>query len=418
MLIFLIVVVFIDLNDTAEVSHCLSTGEVCTRTLDPNPSVTSADVSWARGLITALINGFSNNLLTIAALAFVSLFVYLATLICSRLLQSWKREQPRESSRKSGRGDRALAALNSIDSDAEELQTAVDRIRLILGESIVPSQPNHTLNDILRSAGREPPKPDAQQILMRIAKEVAGVISNLTGIRQTISTVKSGSQGWTPATKPSASSNAEIRRLESIAEHKSRQVDEQRAEIEILTKQLKDSLSELDLTKKESEAGLRAKSEANSLLETYAAELPSFVGTREEGAHFPTFRDFLSHANSYSPEEASRLGVMLRVVASALLRNENNFELVWGIHEVGRSLYATMQSLGYNENGCHEEASAWACALNKYGQGKFTIFIPAERSAFSSLEMTGGTPQTTVKEIKSWGVRNKLGDVERKAIVK
>lgn len=416
-IISLLAIILIRTNDAATITNCLPTDAVCATSLDPNPPTTGGSISWIQSEIGAVTRRLRNNSLTIITIAFVGLLMILA-LVGRRLFLSGSSTKPRKNSRKVFRGDRTLAALNSIDAEAAALEAALDRIKGILGESTDSGQPQSALHSILRAAGRETPRPDAQQILIRVAKEIAGVVSNLTTIRKTLNTTRAGSPGWLPSKTPSADLSPEISRLESLLERKNHQIDSQQAEKDALTKRVDDSLSELKQSRKELEAALRAKSDADSLIKKYATDLPSFINTREEGSRFPTFLEFLSNAHSLCPDEASRLSIMLRVVASAMLRSENSFELIWGIHEVGKSLYATMQALGYDNSVCYEEASAWACALNKYGQGKFTVFIPAERSAFSGLEMTGGAPQTIVQEIKSWGVRNKLGDVERKAIVK
>ena len=77
-----------------------------------------------------------------------------------------------------------------------------------------------------------------------------------------------------------------------------------------------------------------------------------------------------------------------------------------------------MQTIGHDSVWQYQEASAWAAAMNKYGAGRFSIYVPAVDSVFNGLEMTGGTAHTPVTEVKSWGVKNRRGDVERKAVVR
>jgi hypothetical protein len=110
--------------------------------------------------------------------------------------------------------------------------------------------------------------------------------------------------------------------------------------------------------------------------------------------------------------------MMLRVFADALRKEDNNFELFWAVHEIGKSLYCIMQIMRRDDAWQFEEASAWAKALNKAGSGRYSIFVPIVKANFSGSEMIGGTPQSLIQEVKSWGVRNRRGDVERKAVVR
>jgi uncharacterized protein YukE len=397
--IFLLVVIVSDSDYYIPGSGC--TNEVCATSLDPNAAATNPDISphSADGSPRQLRNYW----LTIAAIAFGGLMSIVVTVIGVRLLLSRSRSSPgdyRAEPPRAGARERTMTIPKKIDAHAESSQEAIERIKDILSKSGDQNVGNAPLSDILRAAGRVP---DAQQAL----QDIRASIKN-----------EGASSNSSFSKAPTETYGADIRRLELLVHQRNQQIERLNDELDHLKKRVREASVEIEGNKSQGEAAIRSKLEAERLLASFAAGLPDFVSTRQEGSRFASFLEFLNHANTISPQEVSRLGIMLRVVNSAMFRGEITFELTWSVHEVGKSLYSVMRSLGYDENTCHEEASAWAHALNRFGQGKFAIFVPAVKTAFSGLEMTGGTPQTAIQEVKSWGVRNKLGDVDRKAVVK
>jgi hypothetical protein len=157
--------------------------------------------------------------------------------------------------------------------------------------------------------------------------------------------------------------------------------------------------------------------EAEVLLAQYQEGMPKFLHRAENGTHYQRFFDLITEANSAAPGQVERLAIMLRVFAGANAREDSAFELVWCVHEIGKALYAVMQALGNGHEWQYEEAIAWALALNKEGNGRYRIFVPVVSASVNTIEMTGGSPNGAVQVVKSWGVKNARGDVERKAIV-
>jgi hypothetical protein len=169
------------------------------------------------------------------------------------------------------------------------------------------------------------------------------------------------------------------------------------------------------------EEGLKAErkhAEAKNLLAQYEQGMPKFLDGTENGTHYERFFDLITEANSEVPDHVPRLALMLRVFAGASAREDSEFELVWCVHEIGKALYAVMQALGKNHEWQYEEAIAWALALNRHSNARYRIFVPVVNASFNIVEMTGGPPNGAVQMVKSWGVRNARGDVERRAIVK
>jgi hypothetical protein len=317
------------------------------------------------------------------------------------------------------RGEQTLALLKLVDDSAEQLLVAIDRIKTIIADQDRPSVNGRSPSEeVSRTGEGGSEKQNAQQALVAIGRELLRVSNHLIEIKASVKLNSDLSPNVTTSKESEYTSRADKRRRELLAEHRSREIERQRNEVAYLAKRARYSSLEFEQNEGEREAVLEAKSRANSLLDEYAAGMPTFVKGRGDGSRFPTFLAFLSEANSHQPAAAARLDIMLRLLASAMERNEKTFELIWSVHEIGRALYGIMRTLGFDESRCQEEASAWARTLNKYGEGAFTIFVPAVKSAFNGLEMTGGTPQSVIQEVRSWGVRNKLGDVERKAIVR
>jgi hypothetical protein len=169
------------------------------------------------------------------------------------------------------------------------------------------------------------------------------------------------------------------------------------------------------------EAARRAdkkNAEAEILLAKYQQGMPKFLERTENGTHYGRFFDLITEANSTAPDQVGRLAIVLRVFADASAREDNAFELVWCVHEIGKALYAVMQALGNGHEWQYEEAIAWALALNKESNGRYLVFVPVVNASFNTIEMTGGAPGGAEQMVKSWGVRNARGDIERRAIVK
>lgn len=235
-------------------------------------------------------------------------------------------------------------------------------------------------------------------IVLKIIDELSRIRSQLNGLQTGIDDV-AGEREY------------EQRRGEDLKA----ELDAIRRERSLLTKEI----AELQIkARTEKEHAERVLTTAEELLDKYQKGLPRFLETSEKGAHFPTFGGFYLEARSKVPTEADTLDMMLRLFAYANGRNERAFEVLWAVHEIGKGLYATMQAMGCDDKWQFEEATAWSYALNKEGLGKYTVFVPIVRSNFNGVEMTGGTPQSLIQQVKSWGVKNRRGDVERKAIVK
>jgi hypothetical protein len=173
---------------------------------------------------------------------------------------------------------------------------------------------------------------------------------------------------------------------------------------------------ENELAAREREEAKKLRTEVTELIN--AAGLPTFVNGSEEGAHFDSFLEFMTDSHKRSPAQVTRLQLMLRVFAAACERDDSAFELYLSVHEIGKSLYALMRTSDYDQTWQYVEASAWARALHKEGQSRFSIFIPIEKATFNSVEMVGGSPDRLIQTVESWGVRNKTGNVERRAIVR
>lgn len=193
------------------------------------------------------------------------------------------------------------------------------------------------------------------------------------------------------------------------------QLKQQNKQLELERSVAEDNRRQAEKLKSEAE-NLRA--EAGRILQDYKKGLPEFIDGREDGAHFANFFELLTSGYPRAPDCVDRITMMLRIFAGANRRDDNGFELVWSVHEIGKALYALMDVLGYDKDWQFNEARAWAHALNREGAGRFGIFVPVASATFNAQEMTGGVPQSLIQSVKSWGVRNRRGDVERKAFVK
>jgi hypothetical protein len=157
---------------------------------------------------------------------------------------------------------------------------------------------------------------------------------------------------------------------------------------------------------------------AEGLYARYRDGMPGFLMSYERGAHFKNLWGFVQHASMHVSEGTDRLAIMLRLFNFAISKEDNVFELAWCVHEIGKGLYRIMSALKQDDMWQFEEASAWACALNKEGTGKYSVYVPIVKSNFNGIEMTGGAPQSLISQVFCWGVKTRRGDVERKAIVK
>jgi hypothetical protein len=413
-----IVIALLTTQSRALEPDCPPASEVCVTSLDPGPtSGVFEGIARALNYVTVFL---INNWLTICILALIIIFsILLEALI--RLLLS--RNRVTASSRRSGKlfqrtqGDRVSALLQRIERGADGLDEAVIRIREILDQHGARGSSRELTNgDSYRSS--DSPNQDSQWVLTSIARELIRVSGDLAKVRRDVHNVQNLSSASSNRKAGYEKPNTSLRNLEQLVEKQDRQIRQKDIELENLARQIAELSQEIREAKKERISAIALRGQAEDLLQKYSSGLPSFMNTKTDGGHFPTFLEFLSSANATSASHVARLGMMLRVIADAMTRDDSNFELIWSVHEAGKALYALMHVLGHSDVWHYEEATAWARALNSYGEGRFTLFVPVVNSTFSGLEMSGGTPQSTIKEVKSWGVKNRRGDVERKAIVR
>ena len=386
---------------------CTPDGDVCGTVLDSN---SEESVGTLRLILRAAAELPGDIWGTVVSHPLTTSIVFLLA-IFSVPIFVWIRSnhgQTRTKSRKDfrvRRKDPRMALLKQIDTTAADLQEGLDRIQDIL----------HRYSDGRLGIGEPEESADVASVLKRIAREVLRVSNGLSDVRRDAASVQTVVATSSPSLERGATS---ARRSERVLAQRLEEIEEREDEIRNLNRKIELLTRELNAVKAESVKAAKLRREAEDLLSRYTHGLPMFLEGREDGAHFATFMEFLSDANSKSPSCVTRLAMMLRVIADAITREDNNFEVVWSVHEVGKALYSLMQSLGHNDAWQYEEASGWAHALNKFGAGRFTVFIPVAKSAFNGMEMTGGTPQSLIQEVKSWGVRNRRGDIERKAVVK
>ncbi len=158
-------------------------------------------------------------------------------------------------------------------------------------------------------------------------------------------------------------------------------------------------------------------------------EVPEFITECKEIADLIAFG--FKNENREVQERSKTLFSRLLLVESLLHspdRDLSTFDIVSNIHSIGKELASIIKLQIEKERKEHQKEpekhanfttlSACAAAFNKKAEGLYSVFVPIEGSAFNGLEMTGGTSQELVREVLSWGVRNRRGDTERKAIVR
>jgi hypothetical protein len=392
-------------------SDCPPGADVCAKSLDPSLSA-SSDIS---NFLDETISWLSNNWLTILIIACCLFVALISRVLFLRKRRATSRFRRDGTSFRSAQEHRALALLQKINTETDDLQLAVDRIKEIMDDYVGRISDDMLFQDRGSSEAANSVSTrkqfDAQVVLSRIVRELTRVSDRLSDVRRDVRRTQGLSSAAADHKGESEAPNSGVRKLELIVQQRDSEIEKRNRELQQVIQQVARLSSEVEESKKQ-------RREAQDLFDCYANGLPKFVTGREEGAHSDSFLQFLSNANSIASSHVSRLGMMLRVIADAMTRDDNSFELIWSVHEAGKALYTLMEFLGHNEVWQYEEAFAWARALNRYGEGRFTVFIPVVRSTFSGLEMTGGTPQSPIQEVKSWGVKNRRGDVERKAIVR
>ena len=111
----------------------------------------------------------------------------------------------------------------------------------------------------------------------------------------------------------------------------------------------------------------------------------------------------------------------------------NYFEINYGAHEIGKLLVYLLdakyvhdmggkpikQSPDYRQYTDHlyNQMTNWARIMNKMAKNNFGVFVPIAGAAFDGIEMSGGTANSLISEVRGWGIRNRSGNVERKAPV-
>jgi hypothetical protein len=162
--------------------------------------------------------------------------------------------------------------------------------------------------------------------------------------------------------------------------------------------------------------------EACTILKTYKTGLPPFLNEPITEARYSTLMDFLLNAKSETDLDrailADELEVQLRDFAIKLRKAEaTSLECIACVHEVGKRLYALMQALGYDSDAQWREANAWAFAINKVSGNSLRIFTIHVGEPFSAEQMHGGTANSPVRAVRSWGVKNARNLVQERALV-
>ena len=378
---------------------CSADGSVCGTSLDPPVAVAETSFGFIGRAFGDALSLAVNNLLITIGIAFVLFCFFLVVIFL--IAQPRQHSSKRRTSKSRSEASRAalvqklLATTSELDESVQRIQSIVDRYS--------STRPDGSL--VVRPGANE----DAAQILKSIGRELVRVSNGLTNVRRDVSISPTSNPRTQSALENGQPRNANSENGLEIQRSETRRLNQ---EVIYLSKQL-------SLAKAQSAEAFKAREEAAQLLSQYLNGLPKFLSRREEGSHYPSFIALFELAQGEHPEIVSRIKLMLRVLEDTMLRDDNgSFEIAWSAHEIGKGLYGLMQSLGHDSVWQYQEASAWAAAMNKYGAGRFSIYVPAVDSVFNGLEMTGGTAHTPVTEVKSWGVKNRRGDVERKAVVR
>jgi hypothetical protein len=319
--------------------------------------------------------------------------------------------------------DRNLALVKKINVETHQLREIVDNISNILSHD--PAQ-NPTASTSYfpstmhgqRSTRTYPvehiEESEAERTLLRILNELGKAGGTLFALNDKAAKIKREAFLEQSSARSLEKELRASEQRERSLEHALRDRDSER---NLLRQEVARLSEERNVAARDKAEAANLKAEAFELSRSYNEGLPHFIDDREEGTHFENFGQLLPHANRLVPKEVARLQLMLRLFAHANMNDESAFELFWSVHEIGKSLYTLMRTLGYNDSWQFQEANAWAHGMNKEGSGKYSIFVPVVNSNFNGLEMIGGNPQSLIQEVRSWGVRNRRGDTERKAIV-